>query len=252
MIRPLITANWKMHKTIAEAVDFARDLAGRFPELDDRDVVIAPPFTALNAVAQALQGSPILTAGQNLHWEEQGAFTGEISAPMLADSGCRYVIIGHSERRTLFGDTNEQVNKKLQSALRHDLTPIFCIGETLAEREAERTFSIIEKQLKEGLNNIPSSDIRRFVLAYEPVWAIGTGKTATAEQAQEVHEFIRNMLASLHGRDQAVQVPILYGGSVKPDNIGTLMTQPDINGALVGGASLDIESFAAIVRFDQI
>jgi len=251
MIRPLIAANWKMHKTITESVDFARDLAGRFPELKDRDVVIAPPFTALSAVAQALRGSSIFPAAQNLHWEDQGAYTGEISAPMLADSGCRYVIIGHSERRTLFGDTNERVNRKLRAALRYDLKPIFCIGETLAEREAAQTFDIIEKQLKEGLNNIPTSDIRRLALAYEPVWAIGTGKTATTEQAQEVHEFIRNVLTTLHDRDQAAQVPILYGGSVKPDNIGTLMTQPDINGALVGGAGLDIESFAAIVRFDN-
>ncbi|MBN2282585.1 MAG: triose-phosphate isomerase [Deltaproteobacteria bacterium] len=251
MVHPMIAANWKMHKTIPEAVDFARALKAEFPETADRDIVLAPPYTALSAVAAVLKDSPIHLGAQNVHWEEKGAFTGEISAAMLADAGCRYVIVGHSERRTLFGETNETVNRKLRSVLDHNLLPILCIGETLEEREEERTFSVIEEQVKEALNNMSASDIRRFTFAYEPVWAIGTGKTATAGQAQEVHAFIRKLLGDAYGGESAAAIAILYGGSVKADNIASLMAEADINGALVGGASLDAAVFGSIVRYDR-
>lgn len=249
MVKPLIAANWKMNMTTGESVAFARRLAENLAQLKDRKIVIAPPFTSLYPVAEILKGTGIHLAAQNLHWEKAGAYTGEISAFMLCDIGCRYVLVGHSERRTLFGENGEGVNKKVRAALKEGLEPIVCIGETLGERESERTFYILAKQIKEGLNNLSTDDIRRVVLAYEPLWAIGTGKTATADQAEEVHGFIRGELGRTFGREASFGVAIIYGGSVKPENITGLMAQPNINGALVGGASLDFESFARIVQY---
>jgi len=211
--------------------------------------VVAPPYTALGSVATAIKGSTISLSSQNIFWEEKGAFTGEISPSMLKDIGCQYAIIGHSERRQYFGETNKTVNKRLKAALDASLTPIVCIGEILEEREADKTLTVIEKQVKEGLAGISSGEMEKVVIAYEPVWAIGTGKTATPEQAQEVHQFIRGMLAQVFDEGVAEGIRILYGGSVKPDNVDQLMSQKDIDGALVGGASLKADSFARIVQF---
>jgi len=249
MIRPMIAANWKMYKTIPEAVALAQRLRDAFAEPEDRDIVVAPPFTALGSVSAILKGSPVRLSAQNMHWEAQGAYTGEISAAMLIDAGCEFVILGHSERRTLFGETGGMVNRKMRAAIQAGLKPIFCIGETLEQRQSGATFAVLEEQIKEGLNNIDSGDIRRVTFAYEPVWAIGTGETATPGQAQEAHRFIRERLTSLYGEDIASPAVIMYGGSVNPGNAGSLMEQPDINGALVGGASLEFESFAGIIRF---
>jgi triosephosphate isomerase len=249
MIKPIIAANWKMHKTVAESVDFSLRLAKECEGLEEREVIIAPPATALYSVSQVLKDSTVHLSAQNMHWEEKGAFTGEISAPMLADMGCEYVLIGHSERRTLFGETNETVNKKLRTALNFGLKPIVCIGETLKERESEATFDVIKKQVNEGLNNISTGDIECVSIAYEPVWAIGTGKTATPELAEEVHRFIREILSSGFGESVGAETAVIYGGSVTPQNIGELMVKPNINGALVGGASLDLESFTGIIRY---
>ena len=249
MVRPLIAANWKMHKTVPEAVALAKQLKEAFPEVGDRDIVIAPPFTALRPVSEILKGSAVHLSAQNMHWEEKGAYTGEISPAMLIDAGCEFVILGHSERRTLFGETGEIVNRKMHAALKAGLRPIFCIGETLEQRKSGATFTILQKQIKEGLNNIDSNDIRQVALAYEPVWAIGTGETATPAQAQEAHRFIRETLAPIFGQGYASQAVIMYGGSVNPGNIRSLMEQPDINGALVGGASLEFATFTGIIRF---
>jgi triosephosphate isomerase len=247
--RALIIGNWKMHKTVAQAVEFARELAGGFTAKADSEVAIAPPFTALQALQAVLKDTPIALCAQDVHWEQEGAFTGEVSAPMLLDAGCRYVLIGHSERRRWFGESNEDVSRKAKAALRAGLFPVVCVGETLDEREADQTFSIIRRQLKEGLNNISADDIRRTIVAYEPVWAIGTGKTATPEQAEEIHDFIRQFLARIHGTDIAAGICILYGGSVNPDNAVSLMAQMDIDGLLVGGASLDAVSFRKIIHY---
>ncbi|HRR41809.1 MAG TPA: triose-phosphate isomerase [Syntrophales bacterium] len=248
--KPLIIGNWKMHKTVPEARDFIRRLEEILPTLTDREVVIAPPFTALLAVAGMTVGTSIKVSAQNLHWEEKGAFTGEVSAAMVADCGCEYVIIGHSERRTLFGETDETVNRKTRTALANGLRPVICVGETLAERESDATLTVVATQIKEGLKGIPFDGIRRVVIAYEPVWAIGTGKTATPGQAQEVHRFIREDIEKAYTKDVADGLPILYGGSVHPDNIDYLMAERDIDGVLVGGASLDAESFARIILFE--
>jgi len=251
MVKPIIAANWKMHKTISEAVAFAKQLKEGFPEPCQTDIVIAPPFTALRPVMDVLKDTHIHLSAQNMHWEEQGAFTGEISSSMIVDAGCTFVIIGHSERRTLFGETGAMVNRKISAALKSGITPIFCLGESLQERESGTTFKVIQKQLKEGLNNIVSDDIRGIVFAYEPVWAIGTGKTATPLQAQEVHRFIRERIATDCEHVYAPETVIMYGGSVNPDNTRSLMNQPDINGALIGGASLDYSSFAEIIRLAE-
>ena len=215
-------------------------------------MIIAPPFTALQAVAEVLRGSAIRLAAQNLHEAEKGAYTGEISGGMLSEAGCEYVIVGHSERRTLFGEGNETVNRKLRAAIAAGLKPIFCLGETLREREEDRTQAVIERQLKEGLNNLTAGDIEQYLFAYEPVWAIGTGRTASPEQAEEVHRFIREWIAGRYGRERAEELAILYGGSVTPKNIAELMLQQDINGALVGGASLDVGSFVQLVAYQSI
>jgi triosephosphate isomerase len=247
MRQPLVAGNWKMNKTVAEARAYARGLRDALQAFAGREVVVCPPFTLLPEVAEALRGSPIALGAQNVHWEKQGAFTGEVSAGMLVELGCLYVIVGHSERRQFFGETDATVHQRTRAALAAGLTPIVCIGETLHEREANATFTVVARQLRGGLTGLPPA--ARLVIAYEPVWAIGTGKTATPEQAQEVHSFIRKECAALHGDSWAQAVQILYGGSVKPDNMAALMRQPDIDGGLVGGACLEVASFAAIVRY---
>jgi triosephosphate isomerase len=247
--RPLIAGNWKMYKTGPQAAELARKLESLVSDIVDVDVMVAPPFTALGTVAEILRESVIHVGGQDLFWEEEGAYTGEISASMLKAGGCTYVIIGHSERRQYFGETNATVNRKVRAALRGGLIPVVCVGESEAEREANQTFSVVEKQLKEGLEGLSSDEVPNLTIAYEPVWAIGTGKTATTDQAQEVHQFIRERIEAAHGNSIAKDLRILYGGSVKPGNISDLMVMADIDGALVGGASLNADSFAAIVRF---
>lgn len=247
--RPFIAGNWKMYKTGEEAVELVDKLKDHVAGVEDVDVAVAPPFTALTVVADRLRGSVIQLAAQNLHWESEGAYTGEISPGMLLSAGCKYVIIGHSERRQYFGETNATVNRKIKAALAHNMVPIFCIGESLEEREAEKTFSVLDKQVSEGLESIAADDFKKIIIAYEPVWAIGTGKTASNDQAQEAHHFIRKRVSDLYGKDIANVVRILYGGSVKPDNIAGLMAQPDVDGGLVGGASLAASSFAEIVKF---
>jgi len=249
MIRPILAANWKMNKTVGESLDFVNRLKKLVIGINDRQVVIAPSFTALYPVGAALKESGIGLAAQNLSDNREGAYTGEVSARMLADAGCTYVIVGHSERRILFGESNDIIHDKIGMALEFGMQPIFCIGETLQEQEAGRTFEVIEKQIKEGLNQIKADDIKKMVVAYEPVWAIGTGKTATPEQAGEAHAFIRQLMENLYGKEPARRLPLIYGGSVNPDNIGKLMAQPDINGALVGGASLDVDTFGKIIAF---
>ncbi len=246
---PLLAGNWKMHQAPAPAAQLAAALRERLRDVRGRDVVVAPPFPALPAVAEQLRGSSIAVAAQNLFWEDWGAYTGEVSAPMLTDCGCTYVIVGHSERRQYFGETDDTVARKSRAALRHGLTPIVCVGETLGQREARLTLSVIDAQIRGALGGFGAADIARMVVAYEPVWAIGTGKVATPEQAQEVHGAIRRLIGDLAGADVARNLRILYGGSVKPDNIDALMQQPDLDGALVGGASLNADDFARIVRF---
>jgi triosephosphate isomerase (TIM) len=251
MRRPIIVGNWKMHKTTAEAVALVNALRAAVAQVPDVDIGVGPPYTALMVVAEALRGSAIFVAAQNMHWEPQGAFTGEISAAMLTDVGCTRVIIGHSERRQYFAETNATVNKKLQAALNARLDPIMCIGETLEQREGNATFSVLEQQIRQGLLEITAEAMSRLVIAYEPIWAIGTGKTATPDQAQEVHAFIRGLLGELYGKALADAMRIQYGGSVNAGNIQALMSQPDVDGALVGGASLEASSFAQIVLFQR-
>jgi len=247
--RPLIAGNWKMYKTPDEAAETARQLVERVSRVTDVDIMIAPTFTALAPVYKVIQNSPVALGGQNLFWENEGAYTGEISAPMLKSAGCRYCIIGHSERRQYFAETDQTVNKKILAAIQAGLEPVFCIGETEKEREAGQTLSVLDKQVKKGLESLVLEQLNTLIVAYEPVWAIGTGKTATADQAQEVLQFIRSLLSKNFGKPLSDSVRILYGGSVKPDNIAGLMSMPDIDGALVGGASLKAESFSRIVKY---
>jgi len=246
---PVIAGNWKMHNTRTEAIALAAALARSVGDVARREVVLAPPFPCLQAVAQAIAGTRLRLAAQNVHWEPKGAFTGEVSVAMLKDVGCTHVIIGHSERRLYFGETNETVNKRLKAALAGGLVPIVCVGETLEEREAEATQAVIERQIETGFAGVSSQQIAGSIVAYEPVWAIGTGRTATPGQAQEVHHAIRRQIEGLASTTTAGRVRILYGGSVKPDNIDGLMAEPDIDGALVGGACLDAASFTRIVQF---
>jgi triosephosphate isomerase len=248
---PLLAGNWKMHGTRSEALALTSALASNVGRVAGREVLVVPPYTALEAVRGALAGTTIHLGAQNLHWEPKGAFTGEVSAAMLVEAGCTHVIIGHSERRQLFGETNETVNKRLHAALAAGLTPVVCVGETLQERQADATVQVVERQVVAGLAGVSASDLAKSVVAYEPVWAIGTGKTATPAEAQEVHRTIREQLAKLADDATAARIRILYGGSVKPDNIDSLMAQPDIDGALVGGASLVAEQFIRIVRFEE-
>jgi len=248
---PVIAGNWKLFKKTAEALQLVQELSPLVKDVKDIEIIIAPSFTVLGPVRSLLFDSPISVAGQDCFWEEEGAYTGEVSPNMLVDAGCSHVIIGHSERRQFFAETDEKVNKKIRAAIRAGLTAIFCIGETLQEREAGQTFNVLDCQLKKGLENLSPDEMKMVILAYEPVWAIGTGKTATDEQAQESHAFIRRQIAELYSAALAEEIRILYGGSVKPDNIRSLMLQPDIDGALVGGASLTAESFASIIRFKK-
>ena len=246
---PFIAGNWKMHKTVAEALALGRELRGMVSMVRDQvEIAVAPPFTALQPLVKALEGSNIKVAAQNCHWEQKGAFTGEIAPEMLKEAGCAYVIIGHSERRQFFGETDETVNKRLKAVYRAGLKPIFCVGETLAERESNRTLAVVEKQVNGGLAGLPPEQAKEIVIAYEPVWAIGTGKVATTAQAQEVHAAIRKLVASAYGPAIAAGVRIQYGGSVKPENAAELLAQPDIDGALVGGASLKADDFAKIIK----
>ena len=247
--RPLIAGNWKMYLSMDEAVQLASSIAESCQGIDDRDVMLAPSYCFIQAVSDSVLGSPVIVAGQNVCWENEGAFTGEVSPAMLKAAGATMVIIGHSERRHIFLENDEMVNKRLLCAVRSDLAPILCVGETLDEREEGHTFDVLEQQLKNGLADVCLEDASKVVIAYEPVWAIGTGKTATREQAQDAHYFIRGVLANLYEKKLADKVRILYGGSVKPDNIDSLMAEPDIDGALVGGAALKSESFDRIIHF---
>jgi triosephosphate isomerase len=250
MRRTIIAGNWKMYKTISEAIALANGLKRELFDLagQDIDIVLCPAFTALTEVYEVIINSNISLGAQDMHWQDEGAFTGEVSGKMLKDTGCGFVIIGHSERRQFFGETNESVNKKIAAALKYALTPIVCVGETLDEREKGLTFEVLKDHVQNGLKDIKQQDALKIVIAYEPVWAIGTGKTATPAQAQEAQKYIRDLIAKLYDKKTAQDLRIQYGGSVKPENIVELMRQPDVDGALVGGASLSVESFAQIVK----
>lgn len=248
---PVLAANWKMHKTITEAVTFVESLQSETGPCKDREVVIAPPFTALSSVAGALNREGYRLSAQNCHWEAKGAFTGEIAPAMLKQAGCYYVIVGHSERRHIFGETDEMIRKKAAAVFANGMAPIVCIGEVLDEREAGRTFDVVGNQVHQALQGLETAQAERVILAYEPVWAIGTGRTASPEQAQEVHIFIRQQVEALFNKDIANKIRILYGGSVKPDNVDSLMAQPDLDGMLVGGASLEVGSFKRIIQFQS-
>ncbi len=248
MRKTIIAGNWKMYKNLKDGQELAVALRRDLFQIENVDIVICPPYTLLAYLADALETSNIAVGGQNLYWQDEGAFTGEISPLMLKDAGCQYVIIGHSERRQFFGETNETVNNKIKAALKHGLTPIICVGENLAERESNNTFKIIDNHINGGLAGISAEELFKTVIAYEPVWAIGTGKTATPIQAQEVHKYIRDLLKKMYNKEVADCIRIQYGGSVKPENIAELMANTDVDGALVGGASLKIESFTQIVK----
>lgn len=246
--KPFIAGNWKMHKIIPEAVDLVKALNEESSELADAEIVVIPPSTTLSEVSKTLEGSAIKIGAQNLFWEEKGAFTGEVSASMLKDAGCQYVVIGHSERRQYFGETDETVNKKIKAALAHGLIPIVCIGELLEEREKGETINKVNSQINAGLEGLGKEQMSKIIIAYEPIWAIGTGLTATPTQAEEVHSFIREKLTEKYGNETASCAIILYGGSVKPDNAFSLLKEQNINGALVGGASLEADSFIQIAK----
>ncbi|MCB9510667.1 MAG: triose-phosphate isomerase [Deferribacteres bacterium] len=251
MRRKIIAGNWKLNKTISESIRLVNTLKVKIVNVSHTDMIVCPTFISLSAVAEALKGSNIQLGAQNLFWEENGAFTGEISGPMLKSAGCSHVIIGHSERRQYFGETDETVNKRLKAAISAKLSPIVCVGETLHQREENQTFDVIKAQIGGALQGFDTSELRELIIAYEPVWAIGTGKNATPEQAQDVHSFIRSQLEVLFQADFAASVRIQYGGSVKPENADSLLSQPDIDGALVGGASLDADGFAAIIKSSE-
>ena len=247
MRTPLVAANWKMFKTVQEAVVFAKQFKSLVADIEDVEIVVAPPFTAVHAVCEAVRNSNVGVAGQDLHWEREGAFTGEISGVMLAEAGALYAIIGHSERRRLFGETDEGVARKVRGALAAELTPIVCVGETLDERDGGRMLAVLDGQVRLGLDGLTAEEAPGLVVAYEPVWAIGTGRNASPAQAAEAHGHIRRRLLEMFGDAAAEHIRVIYGGSVKPDNIAVLIAEPDIDGALVGGASLDVQSFVDIV-----
>ncbi|MFZ3172749.1 MAG: triose-phosphate isomerase [Carboxydocellales bacterium] len=249
MRKPIIAGNWKMHKTIAETAELVSGLKAAVAGITEVEVVVCPPFTALAKAAEVAKGSNIAVGAQNMYWEEKGAFTGEVSPTMLKEAGCKYVILGHSERRQFFGETNETVNNKIKAAYQYGLLPIVCVGELLEEREAGQTEQVVRQQTENSLAGLSQEQVKQLVVAYEPVWAIGTGKTASKEDAQQVIGFIRRILAEMYGQELANLVRIQYGGSVKGDNIAELMAQPDIDGALVGGASLTVDAFGPIIKF---
>jgi triosephosphate isomerase len=245
---PFVAGNWKMNTTASEVENLLGSLKILLTDVQNVDVAVCPPFPYLLLAAKTLEGSRIRLGAQNMHFEIKGAFTGEVSSNMIKDTGCHYVILGHSERRHVFGETDEMIRRKIQQALNVGIFPILCVGETLEQREEGKTEKIIEGQLKGGLNGLSSQDLKQITIAYEPVWAIGTGKTATPDQAQEVHRFIRNWIGQNFNNEIANDIRLQYGGSVKPENAAALMNEPDIDGALVGGASLKDESFAAIIK----
>lgn len=247
--KALIAGNWKMHTTLVDGCDLAASVAKSYDGSVDREVLIAPPFSILSEVSHVIKDSGIIIGGQNVCWESSGAFTGEISPTMLQDAGATAAIIGHSERRQIFGETDEMINKRVKGALNFNLLAVLCVGETLEERESGNAFTVLENQVRNGLNQVSRDEMKQVVIAYEPVWAIGTGKTASKEQAQEAHGFIRKLVDNLFEKNVADELRILYGGSVKPVNIDELMAQPDIDGALVGGAALDAKSFGRIINF---
>jgi len=249
---PFIAGNWKMNKTVGESLDLVRQLKASLSGIEGVEVAVAPPFTALHAVTAELKDSSIRIAAQDVFWEEKGAYTGEISPVMLKDLDCHYIIIGHSERRQYFSETDETVNRKIKAATGQGLKVIFCIGETLDQREGGRAFSVIERQVEGGLKDLGGEETNALVIAYEPVWAIGTGRTATPQQAEEMHQFIRRKLERLYSQEASERIRIQYGGSVTPENIKGLMTEEDIDGALVGGASLKADTFSRIVRFKEM
>lgn len=246
--KPIVAGNWKMNKTVPEALALARDIEQALANFEQVDVVLCPSFTALYAVGQGIRGTRIALGAQNLHWEKSGAFTGETSAAQILDAGCKHVIIGHSERRQLFGETDDTVNRRTNTALANGLTPIVCVGETLEQRKADQMEEVIRTQVQKGLAGLSPESLRKLVIAYEPVWAIGTGLTATPAQAQDVHAFIRGILKSMADEATAKVIRIQYGGSVKPGNAKELFDQPDIDGGLIGGAALEAASFIAIVK----
>ncbi len=248
-LKPFIAGNWKMNGTITEARELVQSILMALPEsTPGAEIVIIPPLTAISTLKDLIGNSSLKLGAQNVFWEDRGAYTGEVSPLMLKDAGCEYVIIGHSERRQYFGETDATVNKKTRASLSHGLTPIMCIGETLKEREKEKTIETVERQIVEGLTNIGLEEFKKIVLAYEPIWAIGTGLTATPDQAEDVHRFIRSKLTEMYGNEASSCAIILYGGSVKPENTFSLLIEKDINGALVGGASLTADSFAGIIE----
>jgi triosephosphate isomerase (TIM) len=248
MRKTIIAGNWKMYKTVVEAIELANGLKRTLYDINTIDMVICPPFTALSEVAEVIAETPVKLGAQDMHWQKEGAFTGEVSGNMLKEVGADYVIIGHSERRQFFGETNETVDKKVKAALNLGLIPIVCVGEVLAQREQGKTFEVVKQQLEESLAELTAEQAEKIIIAYEPIWAIGTGKVATPAQAQEVHQFIRNLLGKLFNEKTSSNCRIQYGGSVKPENISELISQQDIDGALVGGASLEVNSFTAIVK----
>jgi triosephosphate isomerase len=244
---PFIAGNWKMFKTVQEGVVFAKELRSLVKDVTDVEIVVGPPFTALHAVAEATRNSNVAVSAQDLYWERDGAFTGEVSGSMIKEAGAEFVMVGHSERRRLFGETDPTVNRKTLAAIDARLTPIVCVGESLEERERDETLEVLDRQIKDGLDRITAEQVAEIVVAYEPVWAIGTGRNATAAQAGAAHAHIRKRLRQWFGADAAERCHVIYGGSVKPDNIREIIAEPDVDGALVGGASLDVRSFADIV-----
>ncbi|HAM38186.1 MAG: triose-phosphate isomerase [Elusimicrobia bacterium RIFOXYC2_FULL_34_12] len=246
---PLIAGNWKMNKTVKESVELVSVLKQKLTDVKNREILVCPSYISLYAVKEALKNTNIKVGAQNMYFEKSGAFTGEISPLMLKDINCDYVIIGHSERRQYFGETDESVNKKMKVAFESGIIPIVCVGETLQQREKNETFLIIEKQIKIGVAGLSGEQMKKLVIAYEPVWAIGTGKTATPQQAEEIHAFIRKLYSELYGKDAAEDIRILYGGSVKPDNISEIMKQPNIDGGLIGGAALKADDFIKLVNY---
>jgi len=245
---PIIAGNWKLNKTVNESVELAKAIKQGVADVSNVDVVLCPPFTSLSKVNEIIDGTSVGLGGQDCYWQDKGAFTGEISPDMLKSAGCGYVIIGHSERRAMFNETNETVNKKIHAALAAGLKPIMCVGETLEERESNKTFDVVKDHVENGLVNITKDQMKDIIIAYEPVWAIGTGRNATPAQAEEVHAFIRKTISELYDSSVSEAVRIQYGGSVKPDNVTAIMSEKDVDGALVGGASLKQESFVDLIK----